>query len=169
MEFDYLISDREIHTSINIKDNIYEIKIGDNILKIEKIHSASNLFIFKMNGINHKIFITQDNGIHYIFIDGQQYRIEDLSQTAQKSITKDHLIMDDETEICAPMPGKILKIFVAENDHVQAKQNLVIVEAMKMENNIVSPIEGTVKRINFKEGDLIDTGQPIIELEPFDK
>jgi biotin carboxyl carrier protein len=64
------------------------------------------------------------------------------------------------------MPGKVVKIGVKVGDEVRKNQTLVIVEAMKMENEIKSPIPAKVKKINFKEGDLVDTGQPIVELEP---
>ncbi|MCJ7577768.1 MAG: biotin/lipoyl-binding protein, partial [candidate division Zixibacteria bacterium] len=65
-----------------------------------------------------------------------------------------------------PMPGKIVKILVREGDKVRKGQGLVIVEAMKMENEIRSPGAGIVKKINFKEGNLVDTADLIIELEP---
>ncbi len=64
------------------------------------------------------------------------------------------------------MPGKIVKILVAEGDKIKARQPLVIVESMKMENEIKSPTDGTVKSIHFGPGDLVGTGQPIIKIEP---
>ncbi len=62
------------------------------------------------------------------------------------------------------MPGKILKILVREGDQVKVGQGLLVLEAMKMENEIPSPKDGAVKRILVKEGDTVDTGQALIEL-----
>ncbi len=64
------------------------------------------------------------------------------------------------------MPGKVVKILVKEGDKVTARQPLVIVESMKMENEIKSPTDGKVKSIHFGPGDLVKPGQPIIKLAP---
>ncbi len=66
--------------------------------------------------------------------------------------------------VTAPMPGKILRILVNEGEKVKAGQGLLVLEAMKMENEIPSPRDGVVKRILVKEGETVDTGQALIEL-----
>jgi biotin carboxyl carrier protein len=63
------------------------------------------------------------------------------------------------------MPGKIVKIMVAVGDEVTEKQPMVIVEAMKMENQVNCRAKGKVKAVNFAPGDQVDTESPIIELE----
>jgi len=69
-----------------------------------------------------------------------------------------------EGVVTAPMPGKILRILVKEGDQVKTGQGLLVLEAMKMENEIPAPKDGVVKKILVKEGDTVDTGQPLIEL-----
>ncbi|ACJ16392.1 oxaloacetate decarboxylase, alpha subunit [Thermococcus onnurineus NA1] len=70
-----------------------------------------------------------------------------------------------EGVVTAPMPGKILRILVKEGDQVKTGQGLLILEAMKMENEIPAPKDGTIKKILIKEGQTVDTGQPLIELQ----
>ena len=165
MDFEYLIAGKTVTVSINKKDNNYEIDLDDEQVLMEPVFSSSNFMSAISNGIFQKVYFASENGITYIFINGRQYRVEDLSRAEQKTVAKDHLLIEEASEICAPMPGKILKILVNEGDAVEVKQNLVIVEAMKMENTINSSINANVIKINFKEGDIVDTGQPIIELE----
>ena len=69
-----------------------------------------------------------------------------------------------EGVVTSPMPGKILRILVKEGEQVKTGQGLVVLEAMKMENEIPAPKDGVVKKILIKEGDTVDTGQPLIEL-----
>ncbi|ASI98250.1 acetyl-CoA carboxylase biotin carboxyl carrier protein subunit [Thermococcus celer] len=69
-----------------------------------------------------------------------------------------------EGVVTAPMPGKILRILVKEGDSVKTGQGLLVLEAMKMENEIPSPKDGVIKKILVKEGDTVDTGQALIEL-----
>ncbi len=63
------------------------------------------------------------------------------------------------------MPGKVIKIHVSENDEVRKNQTLAIVEAMKMENEIKSGIDGVIKKIHASPGELVDAQAPIFELE----
>ena len=68
-------------------------------------------------------------------------------------------------EIKAPMTGKIASIIVNLGDNVKAEDEVIIMDAMKMEIPIYAPEEGTVKEINVKEGDSVKTDQILIILE----
>lgn len=64
--------------------------------------------------------------------------------------------------VAAPMPGNILRIDVNQGDTVKEGQILVILEAMKMENEIVAPKDGTVAQIVTSKGAVVDTGSPLV-------
>jgi biotin carboxyl carrier protein len=63
------------------------------------------------------------------------------------------------------MPGKVIAVLVAEGDIVEKGQGLVIVEAMKMENEVRSPIAGEVKEIKAKQGDTVEGGAVLLIIE----
>ena len=64
--------------------------------------------------------------------------------------------------VTAPMPGNIIRVDVAQGDTVKAGQILIILEAMKMENEIVSPKDGTVAQVVTSKGSVVDTGSPLV-------
>lgn len=64
--------------------------------------------------------------------------------------------------VAAPMPGNILRIDVNQGDTVKEGQLLVILEAMKMENEIVAPKDGTVAQVVTSKGAVVDTGSPLV-------
>ena len=68
-------------------------------------------------------------------------------------------------EIVAPIPGKILSLKVKVGDAVSANDVLLVLEAMKMENNVPSPLSGTVKEIAVSEGAEVSTGQMLMRIE----
>jgi acetyl-CoA carboxylase biotin carboxyl carrier protein len=68
-------------------------------------------------------------------------------------------------EIKAPMTGKIVSIVVNLGDQVNAEDEVVIMDAMKMEIPVYAPAEGTVKEINVKEGDSVKTDQILMTLD----
>jgi len=69
------------------------------------------------------------------------------------------------TEILAPMPGMIFQIHVNSGDEVQEGQELMVLEAMKMENPVVAPLSGKVKELRVTAGDKVGTRQVLLVLE----
>ena len=64
--------------------------------------------------------------------------------------------------VSAPMPGTILKVNVTSGQAVKAGQVLVVLEAMKMENEIMAPKDGTVTAVAVQKGASVDTGAPLV-------
>ncbi len=73
-----------------------------------------------------------------------------------------------ETTIKAPMPGKILGINVKRGEKIELGRVVLVLEAMKMENEISSTVEGKIQEIKVKVGDSVNTGDVMIEIEPPD-
>ncbi len=79
---------------------------------------------------------------------------------------KQELVVSEEQEVVeAPMPGNIWKIQVTEGDTVKSGDVLLILEAMKMENEILAPRDGKVVSIRTTEGSVVDTGDELIIIE----
>lgn len=69
------------------------------------------------------------------------------------------------TEIKAPMTGKIVSIVVNVGDEVKAEDEIIIMDAMKMEIPVYAPADGVIKEINVKEGDSVKTDQTLMVLD----
>jgi acetyl/propionyl-CoA carboxylase alpha subunit len=69
------------------------------------------------------------------------------------------------SEITAPMPGTVIKVLVEEGERVQARQPLLVLEAMKMETPLTAPYDGVVQKVNVAEGDRVAGGAVLVELE----
>jgi biotin carboxyl carrier protein len=67
--------------------------------------------------------------------------------------------------LTAPMPGTVLRVLVAEGDAVEARQPLLVLEAMKMETPIVAPYAGRVTQVHVEEGASVAAGAPLVALE----
>jgi len=66
--------------------------------------------------------------------------------------------------IKAPMAGKIIKILVQEGEKVEKGEAVLVLEAMKMENDLVAPREGTIQRVLVKEGQSVKGGEELVQL-----
>ncbi|MFQ6032280.1 MAG: biotin/lipoyl-containing protein [Candidatus Zixiibacteriota bacterium] len=158
--------DQEIYKiEINFKEGKYLVKLDDKQYNVDSQPISENCLSLLVDGKAYTVFIAEDEGKKYISVQGEQFCVEEAkSQTETRSVKESPTLKGAPT-ISSPMPGKIVKILVRQGDRVEKGQGLVIVEAMKMENEIRSPNDGVVKKINFKEGDLVDAAELIIELE----
>jgi biotin carboxyl carrier protein len=68
--------------------------------------------------------------------------------------------------VCAPMPGRLLRVDVKVGDPVRAGQPLAVIEAMKMENELVSPFDGVVTQVAREAPTTVDKGDVIVRVEP---
>lgn len=89
---------------------------------------------------------------------------QESNNAAAETAPKEKIVITG-TPVEAPMPGKVFKLLVAEGDEVKEGQDVVILEAMKMENNLSSPVSGKVKRIFLAEGDAVAASGVIMEIE----
>ena len=71
----------------------------------------------------------------------------------------------DEGELVTHMPGKVVKIEVEKGQEVKKGQTLIVLEAMKMENEIKSGMDGIVKSVHVQEGQVLDEGILMMEVE----
>jgi len=165
VDLEFSIAQKNYVLSVQKKNEHYQIKIGDEIvtLKAEQV-TPKCIMLTDENG-TQRIFIASIENKTFVHLNGRQVVIDHPEPTEKTSYQSDEQLPGSESGICAPMPGKILKIFVKKNQKVEQKHNLVIVEAMKMEHNIRAPRNGIVTKINFKEGDLVDVGKEILEIE----
>jgi biotin carboxyl carrier protein len=75
------------------------------------------------------------------------------------------LATDGEHRITAPMPGRVVRVLVKPGDRVSARQGLLVVEAMKMENELASPGAGTVREVAVAEGASVEAGRLLVVIE----
>jgi 3-methylcrotonyl-CoA carboxylase alpha subunit len=92
-----------------------------------------------------------------IWCRGRVFEVQKASSLAARPRETGNLV--------SPMPGRVRKVEVAAGDRVERGQVVVIVEAMKMEHAIRSPREGIVAAVRFQEGDLVDAGVELVEIE----
>ena len=161
MNFEFVFKG-EIKT-VELKDN-RKVSFGDDKDSIEVEYTPDGRIFIRNSQIYKEVYAAVDGEKTYVDVDGVLF---EFTQPVQDAAAAGEATGDiaDQSKIFAPMPGKIVKIMVAEGDEVEPKQHLVIVEAMKMENIIPSKAKATVKAVNFAVGDQVDTDHPIIELE----
>ncbi len=91
-------------------------------------------------------------------VNGKEFKVE------SKSLTRSKVNQTDHGHMIAPMPGKILKIYVLEGAEVKAGTPILVMEAMKMEHTIKASKDGKIEKIHFKENVQVSAGAELVTL-----
>lgn len=136
-------------------------------------------FKFTIRGHDYDVEVSSLEGqVARVEVNGTKYKVEihaekktsKTPQLVRKDIPKakdSHVIKkgDPLHQVNAPLPGVIMQVMVKEGDEVKRGDNLLIYEAMKMENKLVSEREGIVKTVKVNAGDSILQGDVLLEIE----
>ncbi len=141
----------------------YKFSINGSRFDVNIKSLSSNTAVVNCNGQDYEVDIleTEEEKISPKLITTEEKRT--VSQVLPYS-TKSQNIAGSKS-IKAPIPGIIIKILVAKGDEVKNGDVVAVMEAMKMENDILATGEGKIKSINVNEGDSVLEGGVIMELE----
>lgn len=124
----------------------FKVKINDQefVVEVEEIGVENATTVVTRPKIGH--------------FEPKQERHED--KTKQSSVPS-----SDKNSVVAQLPGTIVRLLKSEGDVVDANEPVLILEAMKMENEITAPVKGKIKRIHVKEGQKVAKGDLLFEIE----
>lgn len=144
------------------------IKQGKERIPIEVVSDKQGFVYIVWKKKKYLVDIIEKNQNQYeILVNGVGYPISvetPFSYKRRKYLAKNKVASKVE-KIQAPMPGKIVEFLVEEDQEVKAGEPLLILEAMKMQNEIVSNIQGKINKINFKSEDTVMKDDVLIEVE----
>jgi len=156
-----------LNYNVNIKkeEGMYKIIIGDHQYIVDAVFLKENLLSLIIDGNSYEAMIGRaPDGCYelHFYNDFFKLLVEDARAKAKK--TKKDESPDAPKKIVAPMAGKILKLTVNKGDKVKTGDVLVVIEAMKMQNEIKSAGENIVSDVLVKVGDSVSPMQPLIIL-----
>ena len=162
MDYEYLINESLFLISVDQNDHSLRITSGKNAFDVEPVIISPNEILLIVDGRTVPVYMARDGDRIVVQIQGRQFEIREPAEDGfQAEETKSR---EDMRLVKSPMPGKVIKIEVETNQDVRKNQTLVVVEAMKMENEIKAALDGRVKKIFVSEGELVDAEIPLIEL-----
>ena len=125
---------------------------------------GNNRYSFICNGKSHLVHIIKENGISHVHMDGAYFkvRVEDERTRILRQLVEKAAHTTGEVLISAPIPGLITKIQVKAGEMIDQGDGVIILEAMKMENEIRAEISGKILKIMVKEGDSVEKDQDLL-------
>jgi biotin carboxyl carrier protein len=118
------------------------------------------------NGRSHEVVVVPDGhqGTTTVLVDGSAVAVAVRDPRRRRDVAGPHGSGDGPVRIVAPMPGKVVRVLASPGEAVSARQGVVVVEAMKMENELRAPRAGIVGEVLVREGDLVDAGALLLTI-----
>jgi biotin carboxyl carrier protein len=165
-EFDFLLDGEPRKISVEMRDGTLVVREGGRVLEAEVKRISGNELQFRFGGRSVRAYLARAGERTYVAVDGREFVVSESRPDTSRPGEGDEKSAETNLRVRSPMPGKVTKIAVAEGEEVRKNQTLVIVEAMKMENEIKTSIDGVVKKVHVAVGDRVDAEKTIIEIEP---
>ena len=166
-------------TLIAVSDNgesIFEFQVhnqyafsskGQN-LKVEMIEEADGIQLFSCEGVRYPVEIVSVKQNSYeVVVNGVSYNftVETPFSLKRRQILAAQKPVSDTEELNAPMPGKIVSVFVKEGQDVQPGDPILVLEAMKMQNTLTATSKGVISNVNVRPGQTVSKEELLVEIK----
>lgn len=150
-----------------LSESNFTLRYEEQDYSITRISNTDNLYRFKIEDQGHVCFISEnEDGSLNITYEGALFHLKRQDILSKGNFTAEEASeTTSDNKLISPMPGKVIKLYVREGDKVKKGDMLLIVEAMKMENNIMAPRNATVKEVRVSEQEMVERNATLILLE----
>ena len=163
MNVSFWLDDKEIRLNLTqTKKNDILVSMGKNKYRVSVEFLGADGILLNIDGKIHDVIVTADTTSYTVYVNGRCFQIEKKSAL---QILGPKIGKQLKANINTSMPGRIVKILMKEGDEVEEGQAVLILEAMKMQNEIKSPQQGRISKICPKAGESVETGALLFTID----
>lgn len=134
-------------------------------MNTSQVNAGQANILLENKSYNAELVSVGEDKTIVVKVNNEEYsvRIEDKYESLLKQLGMDYQTSGKISDLKAPMPGLVLDVFVQEGQEIAKGENLIVLEAMKMENILKAPADARVAKILVKKGDKLEKGSTIIQ------
>ena len=160
MKFDVQIAGKTRTVELQRDSDRWKISLDGAALDADAVEISPNVFSVLLNGESYEVRLAAANdGKLTLQTRHHEFTAGVVDPRAWRGRRHGAVEARGRQQIVAPLPGKVVRLLVKAGDKVEAGQGLLVVEAMKMQNEVRSPKTGTVERLLAKEGQPVNAGE----------
>ena len=149
-----------------IGTGLYRVSVDGNEFLVDGKKTGRTNYSLIVDNRSFEIEVDNADDEYQVLVDGRNYHVNLVDERRVRiGGAQPGVQLQGRQTVSVPMPGKVIEVLVSAGDSVEKGQGLVIVEAMKMENEVRSPINGEVKEIKVKPGDAVEGGAVLVIVE----
>ncbi|MBN1505079.1 MAG: biotin/lipoyl-binding protein [Candidatus Eisenbacteria bacterium] len=167
MKYIAQIDNRQHEVEVELEDGLYSVTLDGKRYEVDSRKLPwSSVYSMLIAGKSYEANVRTDGDVVSVCIQGEMYKIS-LREELWARISAAAAVgpRADTHELKAPMPGLVVEVRVKPGQKVNKGQPLVVVEAMKMQNEVCAPEAGTVKTVCVKEQAVVTPAQVLVVLE----
>ena len=158
--------DSTIPVEVERSGGAYQVTIGDRVLTVDLIPADDHLRSLRFRDGKHYLLTHQREGNrHSISLGGREVQLDLIDPLALTRDSADGERAGEQARVTAVMPGRVVRVLVEEGAEVKIGDSLVILEAMKMENEITAPRSGRVSAVHVQPDQTVESGMELVEIE----
>ncbi len=168
MKLKALIRDREEELVVKVENGRVSAEVGGRVYDLEVREPQPGAYLFFLNSDVHECRVSQRAASKEAFevsIRGRSYEVTIVDPKRLRSGQNSDRHHHGAAQILAPMPGKVVRVQTEAGAAVEKGAGIVVVEAMKMQNEMKSPRAGVVVSIGVKPGDTVNAGDVLAVIE----
>lgn len=166
MKYEVLLAGKTRIVEFTQQNGAWKISLDGTPLDANAVEVAPNIFSVLLNSVSHQIRIApRPDGTLTLHTGLAEYHAEVTDPRSWRGRRHGAVEAEGRQQITAPMPGKVVRLLVKQGDSVEAGQGLLVVEAMKMQNEIRSPKSGKIEKLLAKEGQPVNAGEVLLWVE----
>ena len=147
-------------------DGRYTVKVDDREFSVDLTEPQPDLFSLLLDGQSYEVGVDLEGEDCSLYLFDQFFQFKVLDPRRMALLGKGGTDqVGGRAEINSPMPGKVVKLLADTGEEVTEGQGIVVVEAMKMENELKSPKDGTVTEILVEEGQAVEANAVLMVVE----
>jgi biotin carboxyl carrier protein len=159
MKYEVHIAGKTHTVELNRDGARWQISLDGQATDADALEIAPGIFSILLNGESHEIRVAPNPDGSLTIHDGpNELKAEVADPRAWRGRKHGAVEAEGRQKIIAPMPGKVIRLLVKTGDKVEAGQGLLVVEAMKMQNEVKSTKSGTVEKLLAKESQAVNAG-----------
>jgi biotin carboxyl carrier protein len=165
VKFEAELGGETIPIEVTGKDGRYRVGIGDTVSEVDARQPADGIWSLLIEGVSHVVDVSERDGVFLVEVDGESYHLRVEEETRYIIRTRGGKGGAGGQVLKAPMPGKVVHIEVEVGQGVEPGQGLIVLEAMKMENEFRATAAGTVREIRVQVGQAVNPGDTLVVIE----
>jgi biotin carboxyl carrier protein len=165
MKFEAELDGKVVPVEVEGAGGRYRVRLPDEVVEVDARRVGEGLWSLVVGGAATVAEISETDGVATVRVGGHTHRIRVEEETRYLIRTRGGTATGGGQVLKAPMPGRVVLIEVAVGQRVRKGDGLVILEAMKMENEFRAAGEGTVKEIRVQPGQAVNPGDVLMVIE----
>jgi biotin carboxyl carrier protein len=163
MKYVATVGSRTAVVEVTHDDGRYHVTLDDQVWEVDARLTAQGIFSLIIDGVSHVADVDDHAGACVVEVGGETYSIQVEEQTRYIIRTRGGAGgAGGGQTLKAPLPGKVTHVAVQAGDAVAPGQALVVIEAMKMENELKATVPGTVREVRVSAGEAVNAGDVLV-------